>query len=108
MDIESLGEDKYAEILSFLNEKKILRDVVPDILAELGKDLNASVKDILNNKGFSLLSEDDLAKIVEKVLKENPGKPEGMLIGRVMAEVRGRADSEAVKKAVENALGFSR
>ena len=100
VDIESLGEEKYAEILSFLNEKKILRDAVPEILAELGKDPACSVKNIINNKGFSLLSKEDLGRIVDKVIKDNPGKPEGMLIGRVMAEVRGKADAETVKKAV--------
>lgn len=104
VDIEGLGEDKYAEVLSFLNEKKILRDAVPDILAELGKDPRCSIKDIINKKGFSLLSEDELGKIVDKVIKENPGKPQGMLIGRVMAEVRGRADSESVKRMVEEGL----
>ena len=105
VDIEGLGEDKYAEVLSFLNEKKILRDAVPDILAELGKDSSSSVKDIISKKGFSLLSEDELRKIVDKVIKENPGKPHGMIIGRVMAEVRGRADAEAVRKAVEERVG---
>jgi len=104
VDIESLGEEKYAEILSFLNEKKILRDAVPDILAELGKDPNSSVKDIIHKKGFSFLTESELGMIIDKVIKENPSKPQGMIIGRVMAEVRGRADAEAVKKAVEEKL----
>lgn len=108
VDIEGLGEDKYAEVLSFLNEKRISRDAVPEILAELGKDPGSSVKEIINNRGFSLLSEADIKKLVEKVVKENPGKPEGLLIGRVMAEVRGRADSESVKKAVGEVLGLRR
>ncbi|MFZ2456598.1 MAG: Glu-tRNA(Gln) amidotransferase subunit GatE [Candidatus Altiarchaeia archaeon] len=108
VDIESLGEDKYAEVLSCLNEKRILRDTIPEILAELGKDPNSSVKDIINNKGFSLLSEGELGMFVDKVIKENPGKPEGMLIGRVMAEVRGRADAESVKSAIGKRLGLSR
>jgi glutamyl-tRNA(Gln) amidotransferase subunit E len=108
VDIESLGEDKYAEVLSCLNEKRILRDTIPEILAELGKDPNSSVKDIINNKGFSLLSEESLGKIVDKVIQENPGKPEGMLIGRVMAEVRGRADAESVKSAIGKRLGLRR
>jgi len=90
--------------LSFLNEKKISRDAVPEILAELGKGSERSVKDIINDKGFSLLSEEELGKIVDRIVRENPGKPEGMVVGRVMAEVRGKADADSVKKAVGSRL----
>lgn len=104
VDIDGLSEDKYADVLSCLNEKKISRDAVPEILAELGKDPSKSSKDIINSKGFSPLSEDELGKIVDRIIKENPGKPEGMIFGRVMAEVRGRADAQAVKNAVGSRL----
>jgi glutamyl-tRNA(Gln) amidotransferase subunit E len=108
VDIEGLGEDKYAEVLCCLDEKKISRDAVPEILAELGRNPVSSVKDIINSKGFSLLSEDELGLIVDKVIKENPGKPEGMIIGRVMAEVRGKADADSVKAALGKRLGLGR
>ncbi|MBN2250877.1 MAG: Glu-tRNA(Gln) amidotransferase subunit GatE [Candidatus Altiarchaeota archaeon] len=101
VEIDGLGEDHYSGVLSLIKEKKISRDSVPEILAEIGRNPEAFVEETIKAKGLTLLSEGELAKVVGRIISENKGKPPGFILGRVMAEVRGRADAETVKRFVE-------
>jgi len=105
VDIEALGEEHYTQVLDLLDKKKISRDAVVDIFAELAKNPSASAEQIVKEKGFILLSDDELRKVVDRIVSANPAMPPGPLLGKVMAEVRGRADAEMVKKIVEEKLG---
>ncbi len=113
VDIGVLTEEHFDQILDLLNRKKISRDAVPEILAELAKSPCTLVNEIVKTKGFGLLSDAELLKVVDKVLSDNkplisasPEKALGPLLGMVMAVVRGKADAESVKKAVSRRLGL--
>lgn len=53
------------------------------------------------------LSEQDLTKIIKKIIKENPVNPDnpgqdfGPLMGKVMSEVKGQADGNLVQKILK-------
>jgi len=113
VDVNVLTVEHYAKILDVLNGKKISRDAVPELMAELAKKPDASIDDIVKEKDLTLLSERELLKVVDRILSDNKplasGSPEkalGLILGKVMAEVRGRADAESVKKAVAGRIGL--
>lgn len=115
VEISFLREDHYRQILDLVNRKKISKDVIPEIMAELAKDPEKDVEEIVGERDIVLISEEEMEKIVDRILKENRKliqdtgeKAKGYIIGRVMAEVKGRADVESVKRMVGGKLKIDR
>jgi hypothetical protein len=50
------------------------------------------------------LSDEELENIIKRVIGENPGLPEGPLLGKVMQQVRGQADSSRVIAMVKSLI----
>ena len=96
-------ESKENKKLSLEDAKRIL-----DALSS-GEVAYSSVKDIisdaLNNdldfSKYELLSEKKIRDVVAKIVKENNGAPIGLLMGKAMSELKGRADGSVVKRIVE-------
>ena len=111
VEISFLREDHYGQILDLVNRKKISKGVIPEIMAELAKDPEKDVEKIVVEKDLFLISEGEIERIVDRILKENRKliqdigeKAKGYIIGRVMAEVKGRADVESVKGMINRKL----
>ncbi|MEF3691773.1 MAG: GatB/YqeY domain-containing protein [Candidatus Moraniibacteriota bacterium] len=54
------------------------------------------------------LSEEDLKKIINKVIEDGAEMEMGKLMGKVMAEVKGQADGNLVKQLVQKAIQASK
>ena len=91
--------EDFAHIFSELDLGSITKDAVYDILCDLGRTGK------LDFSRFELLSEADVKKEIENIIKENKGKPENVLIGIAMGRLKGRADPAKVIAAVKEALG---
>lgn len=100
VDIEKLTARNYEDALSLLNDKKISKDAIPEILSELAKTPEKSADEIVEERNLALMSGDEVNKIVNKIIEQNSELAIGQLIGRVMIEVRGRADVELVKSMI--------
>ncbi|MFP4567840.1 MAG: Glu-tRNA(Gln) amidotransferase subunit GatE [Candidatus Woesearchaeota archaeon] len=85
-ELSKLDENK---ILGALSSGVIAYSSVPDLL----KDASEGKIDF---KKYEKLSEDDVRKIIKKIISENEGAPRGLLMGKVMASLKGRADGKLV------------
>ncbi len=92
LDPEKVTGAHYEEILKYLNEGKIPKNAVIDLMADVanGKKINADK--------FEAVSEDTLKSEIKKIVDANPGIPVGGLMGDVMAKFKGKIDG---KKAME-------
>lgn len=111
---ETKIEDKFVEVVNSLDSNKISSKIFKDILNDL-MEKEDSLDDILKQNGISLVSnEDDLIKIVEKVLSENEnsvndyknGKDNAFkyLMGMVMKETKGSANPVVVNNLLKDLL----
>jgi len=98
VDTEKITESQFIEIFLALNEEKISKNALPDILtdAALGK---------LDIKKYKTESSEDVEKEIEKIVKEKPGLNIGAYMGLVMAKFKGKIDGskamEILKKYVK-------
>ena len=111
VEVGSLGEDHYRGILGLVDNKRISKDVIPEIMAELARDPTKDVEEILEEKDLGFISMEELEGIVDEILEENSelikdagGKAVGQIIGKIMAEVKGRADAGLVREIIEGKL----
>jgi len=111
---ETKIEDKFVEVVNSLDSNKISSKIFKDILNDL-MEKEDSLDDILKQNGISLVSnEEDLIKIVEKVLSENEnsvndyknGKDNAFkyLMGMVMKETKGSANPVVVNNLLKDLL----
>ncbi|RMF06573.1 Glu-tRNA(Gln) amidotransferase GatDE subunit E [Candidatus Woesearchaeota archaeon] len=86
------------ELLSVLNEGKISKDAIIPILEEYAQN----GKYIFDK--YFLLSDEEVERIVQKVLEENRGAPIGALMGKAMAQLKGKADGKKVMQLIQKNL----
>ena len=104
LEIEKLTDEDIKEIFRLLNEGKIVKEAIIDLVKEKVKKPSLSFEDIIKKLKLEVLSKEELERIVKKVIEENKGKPVGKIIGIVMSKVRGRAKAEDVVKLVKENL----
>ncbi|MCK5563197.1 GatB/YqeY domain-containing protein, partial [Candidatus Bathyarchaeota archaeon] len=111
VEIGKIRDEQIEELFSFVGAGKTAKEAIPDILTWLSKHERASVKAATESLGLIMLSEAEIAKIIDDQLQENAqlvkerGKAAfGMLMGLVMRKVRGRANAELVNKVLMRKL----
>jgi len=109
-----VAPEKMIEMLKMLEEGKISGKIAKEVLAEMIKT-GKTAGEIIKDKGFRQMGdEEEIAKIIEQVLAENPkpaedfkkGKKEalGFLVGKVMAVSRGQANPQLVNQILKEKL----
>lgn len=83
------SDDDFIVLLEALSEEEIAKESVLDILKE-----NKPVCEVI--KKYRLLSDKEVKKILEEIVKENKGQQFNVLIGKAMAKLRGKASGEKV------------
>lgn len=110
IDTENLTTGNYREILSMLNDNKISKDAIPEIIAEVARNPEGNLEIIIKEKNLGPLTIGELEKMIDRILKENSElsrqgeKAINNLLGRVMSELRGKADIEIVKSMLAEKL----
>lgn len=115
--VENIGDEKVERVFKELNEEKVAKEAIPDILVYLAKDQTATVDEAIGILGIKEVSTGELAKIVEETIKKNMDlirekKMQALspLMGDVMKQLRGKADGKTVndtlKKRLEEAIRF--
>lgn len=91
VDVDKLTDKELEEIFSYLNDGKINKDVVMDVIIDYSKGEFSLDK-------YAAVSDSDVEKEIESIVKANPGKNVGAYMGMVMAKFKGKIDG---KKAME-------
>ncbi len=111
VDVSIFDEDKLVEIFSLLEEGKISKDALKDLMVEISKKPDEDVNGIAEEANLTLLSEDavrdiihDIATQNESMIKERQMGAMGPLMGMSMKKLKGKADGSLVNKIVREEI----
>jgi glutamyl-tRNA(Gln) amidotransferase subunit E len=103
LDTSALGGDEILEVFSMLNSGSIAKESVLPMFEKLVKRESATVRDAVAATGASLLADQEVGRVLDKIIDENMAvvKEKGIgsistLMGRAMAELRGKADGQKI------------
>ena len=109
--IEKVTEEHIGEAFDLYLEGKIAKEAFEEIFKELALHPEKTAKQVAEEKGLTLLSEEEVEEIIEEVIKANIDviKAKGMgamgiIMGRAMAKLRGRADGKLVSSLVRKKI----
>ena len=80
--------DDFKEILSYLNDNKVPKDAIPDLLAKKIK------KEKINLADYKGVDDSKLEDEIKKIIKSKPGLNMGGYMGLVMAKFKGKVDGK--------------
>ena len=81
------------QLFKHVKNEEIAQSSIPKILED-------STKKKIDFADYKKLSEEDIVKVVEAVIKNNPQAPTGALMGMIMKELKGKGDGKLVSKLV--------
>lgn len=106
-DINVLGFDQFKGIFTLLAEGKIAKDSVRKLAIETIKAPENDVAEIAEKYNLTMLSEEDVVKIISEIVAKNEGMIKerqmgamGPLMGMCMKQLKGKADGCMVNKSV--------
>ncbi|MDV3104438.1 Glu-tRNA(Gln) amidotransferase subunit GatE [Thermococcus waiotapuensis] len=109
--IENITEEHIREAFELYLEGKIAKEAFEEIFKELAKNPEKTAQMVAEEKGLTLLSEEEVEKIIDEVIQQNlevikaKGMDAmGMIMGRAMAKLRGRADGKLVNSLVRKKI----
>lgn len=111
VEASKLGKEHYRAVFKEISEGNTTKEFIPEILAALAQNPQRSVKEVIGDRGLQSLREGEIEKIVDTIIDKNRDlirkmgdKAFGVLMGKAMAELKGKADAEAVKKVIRKKL----
>jgi glutamyl-tRNA(Gln) amidotransferase subunit E len=94
-DIDNLTEKDFEEIFSYLNEGKVSKESIMNILIDYAK---GEFRDI---SAYSLISDKELEKELKKIVGKNKEAPFGALMGIAMKQFRGKAEGKKISEILK-------
>ena len=89
IDVEPT-DAQFEEIIAALDQGKITKDSVYDLLCDLGR------KGTMNFDKYMLLSDETINHELEAILKESQGLAFNAILGKAMGKLKGKADAQKV------------
>ena len=95
LDPSKLSKEDYWDVLGYLNEGKVPKDAIPELLAKKirGEKIDPS--------HFAGLSDEVLEKEIKAIIADNPGLSPAGYMGLVMAKYRGKVEGKKVMEMVK-------
>jgi len=111
VEVEKVSDEQFEELFRLVGSGDVAKEAIPDILTWLSKHENAAVKEAVEDLGFAMMSEKELEKMIndllrenEKLVKERGINAFGALMGSVMKKARGRVKAELVSEMLKKKL----
>ncbi len=111
LDTSTLTGSLIKSLFSTLDQGQVSKEAAPQILSLILRREAGSVEEATAKLGLTAISDQELLKIVQQVLAENKSLIEekgeatfSLLMGRVMATVRGKADGKKVSDFLRTEL----
>ena len=99
LDSSKLTENDFEEVLSYLNEGKLAKEAVLELL----------IKKVKNEKidltHFESVSDEDLENDIRKIISEKPNLNIGAYMGLVMAKHRGKVEGKKIMDILKKYMG---
>jgi Glu-tRNA(Gln) amidotransferase subunit E-like FAD-binding protein len=95
LNSSKLKNEDFEEVLSYLNQGKIAKEAIIDLLVKKIKNEKIDLKE------FKVVSEKDLEEEIKKIIKEKPNLSQSAYMGLVMAKYRGKVDGKRVMEILK-------
>lgn len=110
--VENISDAKLREVLTLIAEGKVAKEAFDDIVKFLAENPGYSVEAAVKKLGLERLSIEEIERIVNEVINahiedvmKRGERATGLIMGRVMSLVRGKADGRIVADIVRRKLG---
>jgi len=117
IEVERVSHRQLRELFHLVDAGETAKEAIPDVITWLSKHEDATAKEAVASLGLAMISQEELEKLVDDLIRENRGLIEerktgafGRLMGLVMKRTRGRVEAESVSKMLKRKLkkAFSR
>ena len=95
LDSSKLKKEDFEEVLGYLDDGKIAKEAIIEILSRKIKGEKISIED------FEGVSDAELEKEIKEIVKQKPGLNTGAYMGLVMAKYRGKAEGKKVMEILK-------
>ena len=109
--IGQLAESSIRDVFGAIHEGTIAKEAVPDVLSWLSRNARLTVSDATQALQLHMFSDSELVAIVDHAIaanydlvKEKGDSAYGRIMGLVMTEVRGSADTETVTRLIKKRI----
>mgnify|MGYP005623690267 CR=1 FL=1 len=92
-----LTEDDFREILGYLAEDKIHKDIMLDVLID-------KIKGNFSLEKYESLGTEKLHAVIKKIVEKNPKAPMGALMGMCMKELAGKASGKFISSELQKIM----
>ncbi len=111
IEVWRVSDERLLELFKFVGAGKLAKEAIPDVITWLSKNEDKNVEDAIKSLGLSMLSEEEIRRIVKETVEKNMelvkqrGKGAfGPLMGIIMRNYRGKVDAEKVSKLLKEHL----
>ena len=111
VDVSIFTNEKLTETFKLLEDNKISKDALKDLMLAVSKKPDEPVEKIAEEENLTLLSEDEVRAIIhdivsgqENMVKERQMGAMGPLMGMSMKQLKGKADGSLVNKIVREEI----
>ena len=108
---ENITENHIREALRMLAEQKVSKEALEELLTLAAENPEEPLEELAKKKGLIALPEEEVVKIIERIIEENEKVVEekgeramGLIMGRAMSVLRGRAPGKLVADVVRRLL----
>jgi glutamyl-tRNA(Gln) amidotransferase subunit E len=98
LDSTLLIDNNFRDVLKYLSEEKIHKDIVLDVLIDM---INGKFK----IDKYASLGTEEIHAVVKEVVKANKGAPMGALMGMCMKKLAGKASGKIISESLRKILG---
>jgi len=109
--IENITDEHITEAFKLYLDNKIAKEAFEEIFKELALHPEKSALQVAEEKGLTLLSEEEVERIIDEIVQQNIDAIKargmgamGMIMGRAMAKLRGKADGKLVSQLVRKKI----
>ncbi|TXT58156.1 MAG: Glutamyl-tRNA(Gln) amidotransferase subunit E [Promethearchaeota archaeon] len=110
-EVEHIKAKDYKKMFQMLENEKIGKEAIEDIMEKKAEHPNLSIKEIKEKLNLEQLSLDDLREMIDSIIEKNSNLIEergmgamGALMGDIMGEVKGKIDGSVVSKEMKQAV----
>jgi len=111
VNLDVISDDQIIEMFKLVGSEKTSKESIPDIVRWLAKHEGATPVDAIRELGLTMISEDDLKRLVGEYLEKNRNLVAergmgalGALMGIIMRDLRGRVKPEAVNRMLREKI----
>jgi len=111
LDTDILTDEHLTYVFGGLSDDKMSKEALPEVIKGFINNPKKKLDEVLEIIGLSLMSKEEVENVIEEIINQNIGVVTekgmgamGLLMGRCMAQLRGKADGKLINTTLQNKL----